>query len=315
MKIAFFCDLDLPNYVQCPEHYKYLHGRHSATGYYFWILFNGGIDNISLVTDPLDLHKFDVVIFHYDNRNVIENLNCKKIQVVTDRPVVEGCDAYIVANQTFTKQILDSSVIMRYGIENTLNTWINTNKKYYFIHYPPTFGVKQCNAQWPPTKFKYVGREHTNITDIRTPHFIQECAKHKIDLIFDYANDANDGTEDVYFCVRGVRGRSKATGKDNNSGKYGHRTANRLYQAWYTRMPGIFNNSPEMAAIKSSNLDYLTANSAQEFLHNAIKLREDRDLYFAMIDNGIKKDIINPYANYSIVVNQWLELFTAMNCI
>jgi len=80
-------------------------------------------------------------------------------------------------------------------------------------------------------------------------------------------------------------------------------------------MPGIFNNSPEMAAIKSSNLDYLTANSAQEFLHNAIKLREDRDLYFAMIDNGIKKDIINPYANYSIVVNQWLELFTAMNCI
>jgi hypothetical protein len=102
------------------------------------------------------------------------------------------------------------------------------------------------------------------------------------------------------------------TGLDNNSGKYGHRTANRLYQSWAMRVPGIFNSSPEMAAIKTSEYDFLVADSAQEFLEQALRLKTDDKLFKNMIENGISKDKINPYMDVKIVVDQWNSIFTEL---
>lgn len=303
MIISFHCDINLSNYLYNPNSYKYLHGRHSATGYYYWILKNHGLNVYLNHPNP------DVIIFHYDNRNEIKSFNCKKIQIVTDRPMVEGCDFYIAANQSFFNKVTDFNLISRYGIENTLNTWVKNKEKWRFIHYPPTFGVKECNPSFPVVNFKFVGRNHTNIKDLYDPVFIDKCIKLGINLIFDFENDANDGTEDVYFCIRNVKDIGKMTGKDNNSGKYGHRTANRLYQAWKMRTPAIFNNSPEMAAIRTSEYDFLVANNTKEFIQQALRLKTDKNLFDSMISHAIIMDKINPYVNITIVVNQWKELF------
>jgi hypothetical protein len=313
MKIAFFTDYLLPNYLTSPSSYEYLHGKHSSTGYYYWLLKNGGIPNVNLISDKAAVKNYDVVIFHYDDKDSLDEYTGLKIQVVTDRPVVPNCNLYIAANQTFETKVMSLEVIARYGIENTLNTWINKGQVWHFIHYPPTFGVKQCNPTFPPKIFKYVGREHTNIPDIYEESFKEKCKGYNIDLQFDFQNDGNNGTEDVYFCARKVEHKSKAAGVNNNSGKYGHRTANRLWQSWYMRTPGVFNLSPEMEAIRTSNLDYLVANSAEELLHQFLLLKSNKELFFSMIENGISKDYTNPYCNPDIVVQQWKEAFSKLN--
>lgn len=303
MKISFYCDKFIPNYLDDPNYYRYLHGRHSATGYYYWILKNYGIDVHLNHPNP------DVMIFHYDNYDQIKQFYCKKIQVVTDRPAIDDCDLYIAANQSFFNKVTDINVITRYGIENTLNTWVKNIEKWRFIHYPPTFGVKESTPSFPPTDFKFVGRKHTNIKQMYDPLFIEKCKHMGINLIFDFENDANDGTEDVYFCIRNIIDCCGVTKKNNNSGRYGHRTANRLYQAWKMRTPAIFNNSPEMAAIRNSDYDFLIANNTEEFLHQASRLKSDKKLFDNMISHAIMMDKINPYVNMSIVVDQWKEIF------
>lgn len=303
MKISFFCDTDLPNYLDDPQAYKYLHGRHSATGYYYWILKNHGID--VYLNDPTP----DVIIFHYDNHKEIEKFNCKKIQVVTDRPAVKGCNLYIAANQSFFTKTYDIKTITRYGIENTLNTWNKEVCKWRFVHYPPTFGIKQCTPNFPPKNFNFIGRQHTLVKELYGSEFRERCKKLDINLNFDFINDINTGTEEVYFCLRNVIDSCKVTKKNNNSGKYGHRTANRLYQSWAMRTPGIFNSSPEMAAIKTNCFDFLVADSPEEFLEQAINLKTNQKLFESMIENGISKDKLNPYIDLSIVVDQWKSIF------
>lgn len=312
-KIAFFTDYLLPNYLTDPDRYQYLHGKHSSTGYYFWILKNNGVSNVSLITDSSTLNNYDVVVFHYDDKDCLRNYKGIKIQVVTDRPTVPNCNLYIAANQTFESKLASSKVITKYGLVNTLNTWVDDKEKWHFVHYPPTFGIKQCSPTFPPTNFKYVGRSHTNVPEIYDQRFLTKCKQHGINLAFDFENDGNEGTEDVYFCVRSLFCKSKATGKNNNSGKYGHRTANRLWQAWYMRTPGIFNLSPEMEILRTSPLDYLIADSAEELFEQCLKLKEDKDLFWSMIENGTTKDHINPYSNYSIVVDQWKKAFNKLN--
>lgn len=313
MKIAFFCDTNLLNYTTNPEQYVYLHGKHSSTGYYFWILKNHGVKNIALISNEDELSSFDAVVFHYDDFKQIQHFKGKKIQVVTDRPALDFCDIFVAANSTFTTRVKDTQVISTYGLTNTLNTWVENKDKWYFVHYPPTYGVKRCTANFPPKNYKFVGREHTLINEITQPKFIEKCKQHNIILQFDYTSDANDGTEDVYFCVRKVRCISKATNHENNSGKYGHKTANRLYQGWYMRTPCILNNAPEMAVLKETEYDFLIANNADEFFTQACRLKNDEQLFKSMIEHSKCKDSINPYCNLQIVVDQWLYVFSKLS--
>ena len=309
MKIYFYCDIELPNYKDNPLAYTYLHGRHSATGYYYWILKNHNVD-VHIAHTKEQLSDADVVIFHYDNATDVVPLNCKKIQVVTDRPYVEGCDFYIAANKSILTPKIDIDVVNRYGLENTANTWLDNKDKWHFIHYPPTFGIKKCTPQFPPRNFKFVGRQHTMMLGMISQHFIKKCMDYNINLQYDFVNDGNDGTEDVYYCVRNINCQGKHTGLECNAGKHGHRTANRLYQAWYMNTPGIFNLSPEMSVLRETELDFLIANNKEEFLEQAIRLQNNKDLFYAMIENGNAKDDINPYSNIEIVVYQWINIFT-----
>lgn len=313
MNIGFLCDIPLSNYLTNPEEYAYLHGRHSSTGYYYWILKNANVDNVSMVGPGDDLTKFDVIVFHYDNKEYIDHGAYKTIQVVTDRPCVKGCDLYIAANENITSPRLSRESITRYGIENTTNTWIDNKDQWVFIHYPPTHNIKKCDPMWPPVNYKFVGRRHTLIHELSDSKYIDDMKALGINIIIDNDNDNNVGDEHVYFCIRPVTARSKSTGLDNNSGRYGHKTANRLYQTWYMEVPGIFNASPEMMKLRDDELDFLIANDVDEFTTQAIRLREDKELYYNMVERCKKRQQNNPYADMSIVVNQWIHAFKLLN--
>lgn len=78
-------------------------------------------------------------------------------------------------------------------------------------------------------------------------------------------------------------------------------------------VPGIFNASPEMMKLRDDELDFLIANDVDEFTTQAIRLREDKELYYNMVERCKKRQQNNPYADMSIVVNQWIHAFKLLN--
>jgi hypothetical protein len=76
--------------------------------------------------------------------------------------------------------------------------------------------------------------------------------------------------------------------------------------------PGIFNISPEMEIIRTNELDYLIANTEEELLDKILLLKSNKKLFFDMIENGKSKDYLNPYCNYNIIVQQWVNAFSKL---
>ena len=303
-KIAFLCDEYLPNYLDNPKRYDYLLGKHSSTGYYYWILKNFGFTNISLVTPNDCLNEYDAIVFHYDNRDCIDtNKKYKTLQIVTDRPQLPRVDLYAACNLSVFKPILNKQLIKYSGIG--LKPFLHG--KWTYIHYPMALNYTRCKASWPPQIFHYSGRQTTLIDEIYSASFVNHMKAKGVNLRFDFDNDHNHGDEDVYFCVRKRTTYYSHKSQGNNvDTKLGQKTANRLYQSWKMGTPLIINGSSAMASIYKSEHDFLLADTAEQFEYQSLRLLHDRELYDDMITNANKRK--DEHTNVQIV-QQFLEAF------
>lgn len=302
-RIAFLCDIEMPNYINDPIFYDYLEGKHSATGYYYWILKNGGINNVYLESKSSNLSEYDVVVYHYDNKDLIDfKRNYKTIQVITDCPQVSGTDLYVCCNYSSFNLITDVNLFKRvgFGLKNQLYGNL------HYVHYPMALNYKKCNPQFPPKIYHYTGRESTLIENIYSSKFVNHMKKFDIQLRFDFKNDHNTGDEDVYFCVREKSYFSKRTNGNNCDTKLGQKTANRLYQSWKMGTPFITNSNSAMFSIRKSEYDFLIADTLDEFEHQCIRLKHDEDLYHNMIMNANNR---KDEHNNEIIIQQWLSAF------
>lgn len=306
-KIAFLCDVNIPNYKTDPKFYDYLEGKHSATGYYYWILKNHGVKNIYLVNEDDDLSQYDVVVFHYDNKNKIDfNSNYKTIQVVTDCPQVENVDIYVCCNYSCFKMITNPDHFMRigFGLKNELVGNL------HYIHYPMALNYKKCNPQWPPKIYHYTGRPSTLIDELFSEKFINHMKSKNIQLRFDFDNDHNSGDEDVYFCLRKKSYFSNRVNGNNCDTKLGQKTANRLYQSWKMGTPFITNSNSAMFSIYESEFDFLIADTIDEFEEQCLRLKTDKNLFEQMIKNANERK--NEHTD-QIIVDQWMSCFKKIN--
>lgn len=302
-KIGFLCDIPIPNYETDPKFYDYLEGKHSATGYYYWILKNGGVEHVYLIDQNSDFTEYDVIVFHYDNLDLIDfSADYKKIQVVTDCPQVENCDLYICCNYSSFKLITDLELFKRvgFGLKNQLYGNL------HYVHYPMALNYKKCDPVFPPKIYHFTGRESTLIDDIASVKFINHMKQYDINLRFDFKNDHNNGDEDVYFCVRSKNYFSKRTKGNNCDTKLGQKTANRLYQSWKMGVPFITNSNSAMFSIKQSEYDFLIADTLDEFEQQCIRLKKDEELYNKMILNANNRK--NEHTN-EIIIQQWIHAF------
>lgn len=305
-RIAFLCDIDIPNYIEDPSFYDYLEGKHSATGYYYWILKNNGVDNIFLETDGRNLNKYDIVVFHYDNLHSIDvNSTYKTIQVVTDCPQVSGCDMYVCCNYSCFKLITDINLFSRvgFGLKNQLYGNL------HYVHYPMALNYKECSPKFPPNIYHYTGRQSTLIDGIYSDKFVNHMKSKGIQLRFDFKNDHNSGDEDVYFCIRSKYYFSKRTGGNNCDTKLGQKTANRLYQSWKMGTPFITNSNSAMFSIKKTEYDFLIADNIDEFEYQCIRLKTDEDLFNNMI--SIAHERKDEHMD-SIILDQWIDCFNKL---
>jgi hypothetical protein len=304
--IHFLTDKTYNNYLTHPEEYKYIPGKYT-TNYLYWLFHNVGIKNITVGSDDSKLTPDDGVIYHFDHAGLITHGNYKKIQYVSDRPMCPNADMYLGHNLSLFKPLRNKTLVKNYGLENISRTWLDRNKWEYVI-FPMAPNIKKCQPQFPPKKFKFVGRPWTCIPEIQTSEFITHIkTTYDVDLIFDYDNDSNDGTEDVYFCIRNPIKYSPNAKGNNTDGNLGHKTANRLYQSWYMGVPSIFETNSAMLAIRESKLDFLIADTKEEFEERIKTLTTDKELFQQMCDNSKKRENENTSTR---VVHQWM---TALN--
>ena len=138
--IYFLTDRVFNNYTTHPEEYKpIILGKYVYAANMSWILFNNGMSNVKQTTTDEHLTSDDVLFFHYDLRETVlksKNKSYKKVQILADRPFVDGCDLYAV---------YDLSLV--------------DNKKNFYLDEPMPVGLRKCNPLWPPVVYGCIGRK------------------------------------------------------------------------------------------------------------------------------------------------------------
>jgi hypothetical protein len=83
--------------------------------------------------------------------------------------------------------------------------------------------------------------------------------------------------------------------------------ATKLFNAWHAGVPAIVGGDSAFQAERKSELDYIQVNSLAETIAALKRLRNDRELRQAMIENGRVRARETQVAN---LVNQWRDFIT-----
>jgi len=290
--VHFLTNKIIPNYLTDKSFYTYnnpsdtAHGRGVSlelleVNYPYWILYNHGVDNISISTVCDNVKEEDVVIFYNCTNNISKHKldftkPYKKIQIVTDRPAIKGCDGYIC---------YDPSIVER-----------DLSRDWYHVLYPMPIGLKKCKPSWPPVNITCISPDNVTVDPIIVK-------SDKYNIISD--SYVNNGDEDVLFHIRKKLTFNECHGIQSRLKFPSHKTANRLYQSWTCNAPGIFSSNTAMEYIRESEYDYMIADTYDELNECVEQLCKDKDLFVNMIKNCYMRENEN---NFLKIVNQWLAV-------
>jgi len=292
--VYFLANNILPNYTLDNTLYKYNKSSNSAYGrgvalelleinHAYWILHNNNVSEINITTSCDMLEPSDTLIFYNCSNNIAwekiqssPNNNFKKIQIVTDQPIIDGCDAYICYDPSIVDRDLD--------------------REWFHVLYPLPIGLNKCEPSWPPVNIACIAPDLITVdkTILKNEQFT-----------FIDDSYANRGDEHVLFHIRKSITFNESKGLVSRMKFPSHKTANRLYQSWFCNIPAILSPNPAMQYIKQSDLDFLEAHTNDELLYQVDCLVNDKDLYFAMVDNCKKRE--NEH-NHNIIVSQWKQV-------
>ena len=93
-------------------------------------------------------------------------------------------------------------------------------------------------------------------------------------------------------------------GKDQKNG-FTAKPATKLYNAWFAGVPAILPNEYAYRQLRKSELDYIEIKQPEDAANAILKLKNNPDLYRAMVENGLKRS--NEFAREKIVA-QWVDL-------
>lgn len=289
--VYFLTNKILPNYTVDETEYLYPvqvgnYGRGVALelleiNHAYWILHNNDVKNITITTTCEEVTDDDIVVFYNCSNNIARSKidfrrKYKKIQIVTDQPIIDGCDAYIC---------YDPSVLHK-----------DTTRKWFHILYPMPRGLKKCEPVWPPSNITCISPDYVTIS----PSVVKD---NKYTIISD--SYVNTGREHVLFHVRKPITFNESRGIHTRMKFPSHKTANRLYQAWYCNIPGVFSSNAAMNHITSNEYDFLIAENDDELNRQIDRLCTDEKLYMNMVANSKKRENEN---NYDVITEQWLSL-------
>jgi hypothetical protein len=150
----------------------------------------------------------------------------------------------------------------------------------YFMPYWPQPGLIPRNPS-RGDRFEnvaYVGREENLARELREPEW-QEQLKN-LGLRWEIVNSRDRWSDyseiDAILAVRNF----------NRHGDYSWKPATKLYNAWHAGVPAIMGTDSAFRAERKSKLDYLEVASLEDAIAALKRLRDDKELRHAMIENG-----------------------------
>jgi hypothetical protein len=295
--IVFYTDKITPNYLESPYYYRFrkgmfaFNGKYIHSNYLYWILKNHGIDNVKLVTSVGEVSENDVLFFHYDFKdNIPKKTDFVKVQIVSDRPLLEWSDFFCVNDPS--------------KLANNI-----------LLFEPLPIDLKLKNIQFPPKRFHSNCAEFYVLDEFKDKKNIKRLLDNNIKVSFEHDRHVSLIDFDVFFFLRNTnhlndlnnRGEKKHLSSTNS-----YKNACRLFQSWHMGVPGIFSDHSSMNFEKKSNLDFLSANTFEEFLQACITLKTDKDLFYNILDNcNVRKKEISNH----IITRQIVEAFNNIKAL
>jgi len=292
--IYFPTKTPLPNYKDFPSlynHYSTFKGRDVYSSYIYWILKNHGIKEIKLVDTIKKTERSDFIFFHFDNLKQFDfNTSARKVQFISDRPLVSGCSMYLTSDHTVCSGHVKSGTSSAFSILNKTYSVEMT-----FFPEPLPCGLKKCKVNYPPKKavcmglYDNVDKDLLRIIEEKNDLFESYVSCHKIskknieiikNIKFELYNETNNnkGDEDIFFFIRN---------KESGYNYAGYKHPNRLFISFFCNVPGFYHGENVINANKKSEYDFIEINTVFDFI-TKLSLYISNEKLFLNILNQIK---------------------------
>lgn len=305
----------LPNYKDYPalyNHYSTFTGKDVYSSYVYWILKNNNIGNIKLVGDLDETTSDDLIFFHFDNLKAFNfNTSAKKVQFISDRPLVNGCSKYLSSDITVcneysrpTSVLLPSFIIdKRYPVE------IN------FFPEPLPYNLRKCKVQYPPKKavcmglYDNIDKELLKLIEEKKDLLLlykntRKLSKNRFNILnnisFELYNESNinRGDEDVFFFIRN---------KESGYNYAGYKHPNRLFISFYCNVPGFYYGETVLRANRKSEFDYTEISDVYDFLDKLLVYCTDEEAFLSILKQNKSRENDNTEAILVARFNQVIQ--------
>ncbi|MBD1899645.1 DUF4806 domain-containing protein [Trichocoleus sp. DQ-A3] len=161
-------------------------------------------------------------------------------------------------------------------------------KKYYIPHWPQPGLIPRDPARGARFEnIAYLGREENVVAELKQPSWHQQL--NALGLRFQLVGTPvgwNDYSGvDAILAVRSF-------GRQND---FHWKPASKLYNSWYAGVPAILGCESAYQAERRNELDYIEVTSLDEVIQALKRLRDDKKLRQAMVENGrLRADELQP---------------------
>jgi hypothetical protein len=278
----------------------------------YWILKNNNIDNIELVGSLDKTTEDDLIFFHFDNLKAFNfNTSAKKVQFISDRPLVSGCSKYLSSDITvcneypgFAGELPPSFIIdKRYSVE------IN------FFPEPLPCNLRKCKVQYPPKKavcmglYDNIDKELLKLVEDKKDLLLlykntRKLSKDKFNILnnisFELYNEsnANKGDEDIFFFIRN---------KENGYNYAGYKHPNRLFISFHCNVPGFYYGETVLRANRKSQFDYTEISDVYDFLDKLLVYCTDEEVFLSILKQNKLRENDNTEAILVARFNQVIQ--------
>lgn len=305
----------LPNYKDYPtlyNHYSTFKGKDVYSSYVYWILKNNNADNIELVGNLDKTTEGDLIFFHFDNLKAFNfNTSAKKVQFISDRPLVSGCSKYLSSDITVCNEYLRtaSALLPSFTMDKRYSVEIN------FFPEPLPCNLRKCKVQYPPKKavcmglYDNIDKELLKLIEEKTDLLLlykntRKLSKNKFNILnnisFELYNESNTnkGDEDAFFFIRN---------KESGYNYAGYKHPNRLFISFYCNVPGFYYGETVLRANRKSEFDYTEISNVYDFLDKLLVYCTDERVFLSILKQNKLRENDNTEAILVARFNQVIQ--------
>lgn len=208
-----------------------------------------------------------------------------------------GKDLFIVCLKPDTPAHPYAQIHVVQNRHDDLLIWKTFFPSYYMTHWPQPGLIPRDPARGGSVKnVAFFGDRREIVPELKSPSWAEELKSAGMNWSIVDPNKWYDYREiDVLVAIRSFDLR-----------KHQRKPATKLYNAWHAGVPAILGPDIAFRDIRKNELDYIEAHSPGEVLRALKRFKEDKDLYFSMVENGFMRA---EEFTFDKITDQWEELF------